>query len=40
VHADLLGFGLPLGGVSDRHRQIVDYHSAKARLELEQEEDR
>ncbi len=37
VHADFLAFGLPLDGVSGRHRQIVEYHHMKARLELEQE---
>ncbi len=34
VHADFLSFCLPLAGVSGRHRQIIDYHRAMARLEL------
>ena len=35
VHADFLVFGLPLDGVSGRHRQIVEYHQMIAKLELE-----
>ena len=34
VHADIIAFGLPLDGVSDRHRLVIDYHRAIARHEL------